>query len=47
MILGRRAPGRGFARFWAVRAPASSRGAAEALCARIKGAGGACAVLKT
>jgi len=47
MILGRRAPGRGFARFWAVRAPAPSRAAAEALCAKIKGAGGACAVLKT
>lgn len=47
MILGRRAPGRGFARFWAIRAPAPSRAAAEALCARIHGAGGACAVLKT
>lgn len=47
MILGRRAPGRGFARFWAVRAPAPSRAAAEALCAKIHGAGGACAVLKT
>jgi len=47
MIIGRRAPGRGFARFWAIRAPAQSRGAAEALCAKIHGAGGACAVLKT
>ncbi|MCW2273009.1 hypothetical protein M2321_000573 [Rhodoblastus acidophilus] len=47
MILGRRAPGRGFARFWAVRAPAPSRAAAEALCAKIHVAGGACAVLKT
>ena len=47
MIIGRRAPGRGFARFWAIRAPAQSRAAAEALCARIHGAGGACAVLKT
>ena len=36
MILGRRAPGRGFARFWAVRAPAPSRAAAEALCAKIQ-----------
>jgi hypothetical protein len=47
MIIGRRAPGRGFARFWAIRAPAPSRAAAESLCARIHGAGGACAVLKT
>jgi hypothetical protein len=47
MIIGRRAPGRGFARFWAVRAPAQSRGAAESLCKKIHGAGGACAVLKT
>lgn len=47
MIIGRRAPGRGFARFWAIRAPAQSRAAAEALCAKIHGAGGACAVLKT
>jgi len=47
MILGRRAPGRGFARFWAVRAPAQSRAEANALCAKIQRAGGACAVLKT
>jgi hypothetical protein len=47
MIIGKRAPGRGFARFWAIRAPAQSRAAAEALCAKIQGAGGACAVLKT
>ncbi len=47
MVLGRRAPGRGFARFWAVRVPSQSRGAADALCSKIERAGGACAVLKT
>jgi hypothetical protein len=47
MILGRRAPGRGFARFWHVRVPSQSRAAANALCGNIERAGGACAVLKT
>jgi hypothetical protein len=47
MIVGRRAPGRGFARFFAVRVPSQSRGAADALCGRIERAGGACAVIKT
>jgi hypothetical protein len=47
MILGRRAPGRGFARFFAVRVPSQSRAAANALCGKIERAGGACAVLKT
>jgi hypothetical protein len=47
MVLGRRAPGRGFARFWAVRVPSRSRAGAEAICAKIEHAGGACAVLKT
>ncbi len=47
MVLGRRAPGRGFARFWQVRVPSQSRGAADALCGKIERAGGACAVLKT
>ena len=47
MILGRRAPGRGFARFWQVRIPSQSRPAANALCGKIERAGGACAVLKT
>jgi hypothetical protein len=47
MVIGRRAPGRGFARFWRVRVPSQSRGAADALCAKIEHAGGACAVLKT
>lgn len=47
MVIGRRAPGRGFARFWRVRAPAQTRAGANALCAAIERAGGACAVLKT
>ncbi|MDI9848637.1 transglycosylase SLT domain-containing protein [Rhodoblastus sp. 17X3] len=47
MVIGKRAPGRGFARFWRVRAPAQTRGAAQALCTAIERAGGACAVLKT
>jgi len=47
MVVGRRAPGRGFARFFAVRVPSQSRAAANALCGKIERAGGACAVLKT
>jgi hypothetical protein len=47
MVIGRRAPGRGFARFYAVRAPAQSRAEANALCGKIERAGGACAVLRT
>jgi hypothetical protein len=47
MVIGKRAPGRGFARFWRVRAPAQTRAAANALCHAIERAGGACAVLKT
>ncbi|HUO53307.1 MAG TPA: lytic transglycosylase domain-containing protein [Rhodoblastus sp.] len=47
MVIGKRAPGRGFARFWRVRAPAQTRAQAQALCAAIERAGGACAVLKT
>ncbi len=47
MVIGRRAPGRGFARFFAVRVPAQSRAQAEALCGKIEHAGGACAVLRT
>ncbi len=47
MVIGKRAPGRGFARFWRVRAPAQSRAQANRLCATIERAGGACAVLKT
>jgi hypothetical protein len=47
MVIGRRAPGRGFARFFAVRIPSQSRSEANALCQKIERAGGACAVLKT
>jgi hypothetical protein len=47
MVIGKRAPGRGFARFWHVRVPAQSRAAADALCRKIEQGGGACAVLKT
>jgi hypothetical protein len=47
MVIGKRAPGRGFARFWRVRAPAQTREQANRLCAAIERAGGACAVLKT
>jgi hypothetical protein len=47
MVIGKRAPGRGFARFWRVRAPAQTRAQAQALCTAIERAGGACAVLKT
>ena len=47
MIIGKRMAGRGFARYWRVRAPAPSRAAANALCLKIERAGGACAVLKT
>ncbi len=47
MVIGKRAPGRGFARFWRVRAPAQTRKQANRLCAAIERAGGACAVLKT
>ncbi|WP_294537093.1 lytic transglycosylase domain-containing protein [uncultured Rhodoblastus sp.] len=47
MVIGKRAPGRGFARFWHVRVPAPSRAAADALCRKIEQGGGACAVLKT
>ncbi|MGO8739018.1 lytic transglycosylase domain-containing protein [Rhodoblastus sp.] len=47
MVIGKRAPGRGFARFWRVRAPAQTRAQANRLCAAIERSGGACAVLKT
>jgi hypothetical protein len=47
MVIGKRAAGRGFARFWHVRVPSQSRAAAEALCRKIEQGGGACAVLKT
>jgi hypothetical protein len=47
MILGGRAPDRGFASFYRVRVPASSRAEANALCNKILRAGGACVVLRS
>jgi len=47
MVIGKRTAGRGFSRFYHIRAPAASRAAANALCVKIEKAGGACAVLKT
>ncbi len=47
MILGGRAPDRGFAPFYRVRVPAFSRAEANALCSKILRAGGACAVLRS
>jgi len=47
MVIHKRAPGRGSARLWQVRTPFQSRAAANALCAKIERAGGACAVLRT
>ena len=47
MILGGRAPDRGFAPFYRVRVPSSSRAEANALCNKILRAGGACAVLRS
>jgi hypothetical protein len=47
MVLGGRAPGRGFAPFYQIRAPAPSRAAANALCEKILRLGGACAVLRS
>ncbi|HKS88593.1 MAG TPA: lytic transglycosylase domain-containing protein [Stellaceae bacterium] len=42
MIIGRLLRSRGTRRFYQVRLPAGSRAAADALCRRIRGAGGAC-----
>ena len=47
MVLGRRLRSRGRSTYYQVRTPSPTRGAAEALCARIRGAGGACIVLKS
>ena len=47
MVLGGRLRSRGFGRFWTVRAPAASRGEAEALCAKILRGGGACVALRS
>jgi len=47
MVLGSVLRSRGFSPFYRIRVPASSRGEAEALCAKILKAGGACAVLRS
>ncbi len=47
MIIGGRAPGRGFSPFYRVRVPAATRAAANLLCGKILRAGGACAVLRS
>ncbi len=47
MIIGTRLRNRGTRAFYRVRIPAESRQAADALCSRIRGAGGACIVLRT
>lgn len=47
MIIGTRFRNRGTRAFYRVRIPAESRQAADGLCAKIRGVGGACLVLKT
>ncbi|WP_158818038.1 lytic transglycosylase domain-containing protein [Methylocapsa sp. S129] len=47
MVIGGRMRSRGFGRFYGVRAPAATRAAADALCAKILRAGGACVVLRS
>ncbi|GJE27363.1 lytic transglycosylase domain-containing protein [Methylobacterium organophilum] len=47
MIIGTRLRFRGTRTFYRVRLPAETRKAADALCARIRGVGGACIVLRT
>ena len=47
MVIGGRAPGRGFRPFYRVRFPAPSRPAASAMCDRIMRLGGACSVSKS
>lgn len=47
MIIGTRLRSRGTRAFYRIRLPAQSREAADTLCGRIRGAGGACLVLKT
>ncbi|ACL59982.1 lytic transglycosylase domain-containing protein [Methylobacterium nodulans] len=47
MIIGTRFRSRGTRAFYRVRVPSETRDAAEALCNRIRGIGGACLVLKT
>ncbi|WP_375465676.1 lytic transglycosylase domain-containing protein [uncultured Methylobacterium sp.] len=47
MIVGTRLRNRGTRAFYRIRIPAESRQAADALCGRIRGVGGACIVLRT
>ena len=47
MIIGTRLRNRGTRAFYRVRIPAESRQAADAVCSKIRGVGGACIVLKT
>ncbi|MGU3540758.1 lytic transglycosylase domain-containing protein [Methylobacterium sp. A54F] len=47
MIIGTRLRNRGTRAFYRIRIPAESRQAADALCGRIRGVGGACIVLRT
>ena len=47
MVIGGRAPGRGFRPFYRVRFPAPSRPAALAMCDRITRLGGACSVARS
>lgn len=47
MVIGTRLLSRGTRAFYRVRVPADSREAANAVCTRIRGAGGACVVLKS
>jgi hypothetical protein len=47
MVVGARLRNRGFSPFYGVRAPAATRAEAEALCAMILRAGGACVALRS
>jgi hypothetical protein len=47
MIIGTRMGGRGLRRYYRVRMPAQTRQAANALCDRLRAAGGSCIVLKS
>lgn len=47
MIVGTRLRNRGTRAFYRIRIPAESRQAADTLCGRIRGVGGACIVLRT
>lgn len=47
MIIGTRLRSRGTRAFYRIRIPAQSREAADTLCGRIRGVGGACLVLRT